>query len=124
MSIMPLRIPAGYAITYNKFYDIDPIIDERDKDRLSNSYYFTEDILQIHTMVVIDGNWVVPEKEKFIIDLGWYPECTSDGDYKLVVVDDHWNEIRSLRSRDRLKIKDTLETWLKEIVDQKLDGFK
>ncbi|MGG3280147.1 hypothetical protein [Paenibacillus solani] len=112
---MPLKIPAGYAITYNNFHNIDPIIDEVNKKRISNSFYFTEDILQIHKMVVVNGNWVVPEEGKIIIDLGWYPECTSNGKYKLVVVDEQWNEIKSMRSKDRLKIRDTLEKWLKEL---------
>jgi len=53
VSLMRIKIPAGYAITYNKFHDVDPIQAEEEDDLLSNWEYFTEDIMQIIRSIMV-----------------------------------------------------------------------
>lgn len=117
---MRLRIPQGFAVGYNKFYDIDLEI-AGDSDILDNWGYFTEDLLQIDKMVLRNGRWEIPREQKCIIDLGWYPDSSRDGQYRLVVANEEWEVHKELSSRDRYVIRDTLEAWLMELNEQ---GFK
>ncbi|WP_272039132.1 hypothetical protein [Paenibacillus sp. JJ-100] len=115
LELIPLKIPAGYAITYNKFYDVEPIRNKDEDDFIENWGYFTEDLLQIVKMKIQKGNWYVPEREdKLLFDLGWYPDSDINGQYVLQLVDENWYEIKSISSRDRLIIKETLEAWMEE----------
>lgn len=120
MGLMRLRIPQGFAVGYNKFYDIDLEI-AGDSDILDNWGYFTEDLLQIDKMVLRNGRWEIPREQKCIIDLGWYPDSSRDGQYRLVVANEEWEVHKELSSRDRYVIRDTLEAWLMELNEQ---GFK
>ncbi|MCZ8520831.1 hypothetical protein [Paenibacillus caseinilyticus] len=104
----------GYAVCYNKFSDVEPIQDE--DGYIQNWEYFTEDILQIVQMRILDGEWGLPREGKIIIDLGWYPDGQPDGQYKLVQVDEHWQVIRETESKDRFLIKNTLEEWLENLL--------
>lgn len=122
-----MKIPAGYAISYNNFHDVDPILAEEDAF-LSNWYYFTEDIMQIRKLENVDGGYVIPESNTYIIDLGWYPDSSLNGEYKLVLVnvdvDRYWNVLKTKRSKNRFEIRDTIETWLRELNNnQPDDGF-
>jgi len=128
VSLMRIKIPAGYAITYNKFHDVDPIQAEEEDDLLSNWEYFTEDIMQIQKLENVNGRYVIPERNTSIIDLGWYPDSSINGEYKLVMVhvdvDEYWNELKTKRSKDRFEIRDTIEIWLRELNNnQPDDGF-
>ncbi len=115
LSLMPLKIPAGYAITYNKFYDVEPILSEDSDYFIKNGYFFTEDLLQITKLKIKKGNWHIPEREDTILfDLGWYPDSDINGHYCLQLVDGNWNEIKSISSKDRFFIKETLEQWMEE----------
>ena len=69
--LQPLRIPAGWTITYTKFHEIDPS-DVPEDDRY---YFLDEDLLQI---------W--HERYNRLLDVGWYPSGNvADGAYGLVV---------------------------------------
>ncbi|MFC3801921.1 hypothetical protein [Cohnella sp. GCM10012308] len=122
---MRLKIPAGYAIAFNKFHDVDPILADGENDFLSNWYYFTEDILMIKKLDIVDGRHVIPETNTFIVDLGWYPDSSFTGEYKLVLVEVHedesWNEIKSLRSKSRFEVRDAIEIWLRLLNNNQLD---
>lgn len=115
---MPLRIPQGYAVCFNEFYDIVPF-SHSDKDFLLVSGYFKEDILQISKMDVEDGRWIIPE-EHLIIDLGWYPDGDPDGQYTLKLAtirkDLDWETIKVHKTRDRFEVRDTIEEWLQEYI--------
>ncbi|MNP60892.1 hypothetical protein D3C76_1560200 [compost metagenome] len=111
---MQLRIPSGYAVTYNKFYDVDPI-SQADSDFIENWEFFTEDLLQIEKIRIKKGAWYVPEKDnRLLFDLGWYPDSSIDGHYKLEVVDGEWNVFKSISTIDRNVIREKLEEWLEE----------
>ncbi|MEO3946304.1 hypothetical protein [Gorillibacterium sp. CAU 1737] len=113
MSLIPLRIPMGFAICFNKFVDVEPIVCKTGDGFIENWQYFTEDILQIEMMNIVDGGWVIPKSEKIIIDLGWYPDGQITGQYRLVQVNESWEVIREIYSKNRYEIRDTIEDWMR-----------
>ncbi|WP_028551083.1 hypothetical protein [Paenibacillus sp. UNC451MF] len=117
MNLMELRIPQGYAIGYNKFCDVEPKLDTEDSTFLANWHYFTEDLLQIYKMGLKNGKWLIPEKgkERIVIDLGWYPDSSAEGEYILVIVNENWNVLKEKRTKDKYEIKETLEDWLEKL---------
>ncbi|EPY06219.1 hypothetical protein PAALTS15_15906 [Paenibacillus alvei TS-15] len=115
MNLMQLKVPAGYAVTYNKFYDIDPILSEGNDYLIENWGFFTEDLLQIVKLKINNGKWYIPENEDALLfDLGWYPDSDINGHYHLQLVDGKWNQIKSISSKDRFLIKVALEEWMEE----------
>jgi hypothetical protein len=121
MKLIELRIPAGFAVCYNNFYDVEPEADENIDGFIKNWHYFTQDLLQINKMKIVKGAWIVPKEgqNKLVIDLGWSPDSSLDGEYILVVVNENWDTLKEKRSRDRFEIKETLETWLELIHSNK-----
>lgn len=117
MKLIELRIPAGFAVCYNKFYDVEPEPNEDGSDFIKNWHYFTQDLLQINKMKIVKGAWIIPkqEEDKLIIDLGWSPDSSMEGEYVLEVVNATWDTLKEKRSRNRFEIKDTLELWLELI---------
>ncbi len=118
MALLPLRIPSGFAICYNRFHDVDPV--ERDDSKvLKNWDYFTEDLLQITKMDVSNGEWIVPLQHKYLIKLGWNPDGEKDGAYTVMVtlVGEAGESVikREFTSKDRFEIRETLENWMKEM---------
>ena len=67
--LQPLRIPAGWFISYNMFSEYDP-----DTDGEEYCFELCEDLLQL-------------KNKNLLIDLGWYPEGDINGNYKLYLVD-------------------------------------
>lgn len=115
MELMQLKIPAGYAITYNKFHDIDPILSTDSNDFIENWEFFTQDLMQIEKLKVRKGQSYIPDRDNTLLfDLGWYPDSDINGEYFLQLVDGYWNEVKSFSSKDRFLIKKTLEEWLEE----------
>ena len=74
--------PYDWKVTYNQFYDFDPL-DDVEIAGVPNKNRFellVQDLLQIKN-----------EKEKLLLDLGWYPEADPDGQFELVVIkNDDW----------------------------------
>lgn len=122
--LMPLRIPAGFAICYNGFHDVEPKITEGNDDVLENWGFFTQDILQIAKMNLKKGLWYIPKKH-LVIDLGWYPDGSKNGNYCLelaIVGEDHsWETLKTKESRARFEIRDKIEQWLQEHI--KLESY-
>jgi len=115
MNLIQLKIPAGYAVAYNEFYDVDPVVSEDSDSLIENWGLFTEDLLQIVKLRINNGKWYIPERENTLLfDLGWYPDSNINGHYRLLLVDGDWNEIKSISSKDRFLIKETLEEWMEE----------
>ena len=77
MKLQSLKIPVGWYIQDNKFYDIPAT-----KENVENiEMYFLEDILQLTN-----------EYRNRLLDLGWYPEGDfENGSFKLVVYDGDFN---------------------------------
>ncbi|MGD8189418.1 hypothetical protein ACQCN2_05375 [Brevibacillus ginsengisoli] len=116
MTLIPLKIPMGFAVCYNKFSDVEPILSKNGDDFIENGKYFTEDILQIVKMEIEDGQWGIPRKNKVILDVGCYPDSSILGQYKLVLVNEHWEVLREMCSKNRFEIRDTLEEWMNNLI--------
>ena len=67
--LQPLRISAGWFVSYNMFSEYDP---ERDDEKYCSE--LCEDLLQL-------------KNRNLLIDLGWYPHGDINGSYKLYLVD-------------------------------------
>lgn len=57
--LQPLRIPSGWLVSYNKFYQVEPG-DELGEDAWM---WFSQDLLQL-----VNQRW------GRLLDLGWYPD--------------------------------------------------
>jgi hypothetical protein len=81
--LQSLKIPTGWTVTWNQFYDIEPN---------SNIYLdglpdgdvwelFLQDLLQLKHF-----------NKNIILDLGWTPEANPEGSYLLqVIADEDWS---------------------------------
>ena len=103
IKLQPLRIPAGWKVNYNKFFDIEPS-DLQEND--INWIDFTEDILQMEYKY---------KDIYIIIDLGWYPDIDPNGNFRLVVVkDEGWEKpLVEILTKNKMEIVENLENLLK-----------
>lgn len=106
--LQPLRIPAGWRVTFNGFHKLD-------NDSLAPSSElwecFREDLLQLEH-----------EQHQIIIDLGWYPESQPTGSFRAVAIRrfaDHeritesWDQpLAHATSRSRIEVVAVIEQWL------------
>ncbi|MCR8979551.1 hypothetical protein [Brevibacillus laterosporus] len=103
VKLQPFRIPSAWKVDYNTFIELDPkILDEAD----SKWMHFTEDLLQIsHSRYPI------------LVDVGWYPEGNSHGEYGLEVIKDHdWsNPLESFSTNDKDEMVAKIEQLLQII---------
>lgn len=105
LKLQELRIPAGWFVSYNQFYDIAPSEEAVE----SIDTVFTQDILQF--------------ENKFrnrLIDLGWYPEGDyRNGAYRLVVYEGDFlgNLLYELTSRDKREIVSEINRLLSQVTD-------
>ncbi|CAM3956321.1 hypothetical protein VA7868_01063 [Vibrio aerogenes CECT 7868] len=76
MYLVPLKVPAGWEVKWNHFYDIRAE-DQRLEDGLID-YPFCEDML-----------YMTHQGRMRAIDLGWYPECDPEGAYHLILLQGH-----------------------------------
>ncbi|SHK35829.1 hypothetical protein SAMN02745163_03668 [Clostridium cavendishii DSM 21758] len=116
MELMALKIPTGYAICHNNFYDVEPEISDDGTDIIDNWGCFTEDILQINKMILKNGQWCCDYTTCIVIDLGWYPDGDINGEYGLVLAkvnkDHSWDIIKKAHSKNRFEIRDIIEEWM------------
>lgn len=116
--LVSLRIPRGWTVNFNEFYEVSP------EDFINNDYEnrweFKQGIYQA----------VQPDRRR-ILDLGWYPEFSCDGEYSLMLVEqfdegqdvevDPWmNPILRIDSRDIKVIIEQIEIVMKEVSEGKL----
>src|SRR5258705_2985476 len=112
--LQPLRIPSGWSVKWNKFYDVEPKF--KSYDQLS--WCFDED------MLYIINDWL-----QVAVDLGWYPSFKSPGSFGLVAVrlDEDASKpgasrespLRKFRTRSKEKVVRTLERWMEWYANQK-----
>jgi hypothetical protein len=110
--LMRFRMPAGWTIGFNHFYDVDPIY--RDDGSIVNWYEgFVEDVLWIQECRFINGEHRCPERECMQIDIHW-----SAGHYTATLTyisASGLNHDEHLSSSDRYQIRDKIESWLADI---------
>lgn len=103
--LQKLKIPEGWLIEYNQFYDVFP------SEETVNSVdtVFNEDILQF-----------THKSRNRLIDLGWYPEGDfSRGAFGLVVYEGDFNGtlLYNLRTRSKEEVVSVINRLLGEITE-------
>ena len=109
--LQPLRIPTGWTMLFNKLEDVEPEeLQEQDRRWL---FLFTEDILLMRANMHRRKNGKL-EEQKLMIDLGWYPDGESTGNFRLVaVLNDNWEyPLLKFSSRSKVEIVNRIEKWL------------
>ncbi|HEY2491731.1 MAG TPA: hypothetical protein VGI33_02210 [Paenibacillus sp.] len=71
--LVPLRIPSGWTVNYNEFREVKA--DEFINDDNENRWEFSEAIFQFNHI------------NNRILDLGWYPEHSCKGNYRLKLIE-------------------------------------
>lgn len=98
ITLIALRIPAGWAVTYNDTFANAPF-DVRD-GQLVHAQSFKEDLLQIrrtrrHGPLEVDF-------DGWLLDVGWYPSFDPAGHYRLTLVSGGFdNVLLTVQSRNR-----------------------
>ncbi len=93
---MPLRIPTGWSVRWNGFF-------EAEDPRCTES----EDLLWLNQIDASTG-----ASTGSFIDLGWYG-TREEGTFRLVLLEGDWDhELNRFESRDRLAVVQELERWL------------
>ena len=107
-----LEIPSDWEIRRNEFYDIDPIDDISDDDKLTN-IYIQEDMLLL-------------EKGNYLLDLGWYGSDNLNNQttgYMLVFFrGENWNNCELLELI-RTQSKNIIVESINEILKAATEGF-
>jgi hypothetical protein len=101
--LQPLRIPAGWKVTYSKLHEIDPAL-VSDDDRY---WFLDEDLLQMRH-----------DDYNRLLDVGWYPSGNiAEGAYGLVVYegDFHGRLLFEHRTPSRSELVAEVERLLKEV---------
>jgi hypothetical protein len=105
ISLQSLKIPTGWTVTWNQFYDIEPI---------SNIYcdglpdgdvweLFLQDLLQLKQI-----------NKSIILDLGWIPEANPEGSYHLqIIANEDWSTpILVYRSKNKIEVVEKINNLL------------
>ena len=104
----PLRVPAGWEVSYNDFYEVDSAeVDESDRHAV-----LKEDLLQMKQ-----------ERLNRLLDVGWYPSGNlAEGAYGLVVYEGDFSGglLFELRTPDRSRLVAEVERLLQEVCDGRL----
>jgi len=105
LELQELKIPAGWFISYNQFYNISPSEETVD----SVDTVFIEDILQFTN-----------DSRNRLIDLGWYPEGDfTIGAYGLVVYEGDFRGklLYELKSKSKQEIVSEINRLLLDITE-------
>src|SRR5438552_2819501 len=106
--LQPLRIPAGWAVSYSKLHEIDPA-----NVRVDDRYWFLdEDLLQMRH-----------DRFNRLLDVGWYPSGDSaEGAYGLVIYegDFHGRLLFEYRTPSHSKLIAEIERLLEEMSEGRL----
>jgi len=103
VNVHALRIPTGWSIDKNNFWEIDPINLGEDDDTW---FMFTDSLLQLHH-----------QKKSVILDMGWKPDISPEGNFVVVIlINEDWDKpIERFESKNYTEVIDYIETKLFEI---------
>jgi hypothetical protein len=118
--LMRLKVPRGWAVLDNKFYDTDPIPGEAPDSFIENwDEGFIEDVMWIQEAIISDsGHFRLPETDHFNIDISWRPDSRMEGQYYASLAWSGNNELRNIalfESKDRFAIRDKIEFWMEDV---------
>lgn len=113
---MRLRVPPGWAVSDNKFYDTDP---EYDEEGLITNWHegFMEDVLWIQEIRYSDGRYQAPDTGCFHIDLSWRSGTYIAKLLHVTKTEDQPDVV--FESTDRFEIRDKIEFWLESCRNKK-----
>ncbi|GAA0137040.1 hypothetical protein YSY43_38810 [Paenibacillus sp. YSY-4.3] len=103
LNIHPLRIPAGWSVSKNNFWGIDPHNLDPDDDIW---FMFTDSLLQLYY-----------QKKSIILDMGWKPDISPEGSFLvLILINEDWDKpIDRFESKNYAEVIEFIETKLLEI---------
>jgi len=118
--LMRLKVPRGWAVLDNKFYDTEPIPSEGSDPFIENwDEGFIEDVMWIQEAVISDsGHSILPETNYFNIDISWRPDSRIEGQYYASLAWCSDNELRNIvlfESKNRFDIRDKIEFWMEDV---------
>jgi len=106
MKLMPLRIPSGWCVVFNKFVELPPAVDVTPADR---DAYLSQDILSMLSTTYSGDDWRTGE-DSLILDLGWYEPRGVGGLYRLVLLKGSWDEVViSVEDADQYVVRDCID---------------
>ena len=121
VKLIPLRIPQGWTVLENSFYDDEEIIIGKD-GWIENYLAHKEDILCIQKSTYNNEKGYFIDMDNYTIDLGWYPDMDPKGAYKLVLLKSSWdNRLLEFKSKDKEEIKRVLEACLDHLSHLEFD---
>lgn len=105
-----LRVPEGFVIMYNTFFDVEPPIGNF---KSSDWWYFKESLLYICYM---------KSDPKILLDLGWYPEFDPEGKFAIQVFKEDFSgeQLVDFESRSKKEIVDKINEILKDIAEGRI----
>jgi hypothetical protein len=105
ISLQPLRIPAGWNVVSNNFFDVEP------GDNIYINGLPDGDIWELFLQ---DMLLLRDERNQLLLDLGWQPEADPNGNYSLILIknEDWSNPIASHESQSKSEIVDKINSWL------------
>jgi hypothetical protein len=118
MNLVALRIPPGWAVTYNRFYeaqlDINP-----ETGQLDNWHLFTNRLLNIHLLPLQSS--AINHKHSLLIEVGWLPDGDVDGAYHVALVAnterETWQQLLQYSHLERKLIVDKMAEWMELVND-------
>jgi hypothetical protein len=117
--LIPIRIPAKWAVTYNSFYDDEMIVENGE---IHNFLSFKEDVLLLEECKYSEEGKIVIDEDGYFLDLGWYPDSNPNGEYKLRLLRSNWdNTLLEYTSKSKEKVVQAIESCLETIVRNRLD---
>ncbi|MFF3911947.1 hypothetical protein ACFYZB_00480 [Streptomyces sp. NPDC001852] len=109
---MPLRIPSGWAVVFNKFVELPPPAEVTPEDR---DAYLSQDILSMMKTAYSGEGWRT-QANSLIIDLGWYVPAGSDGFYRLCVLRGSWDDVLiTVEDADQYVVRDRIDLILERL---------
>lgn len=108
IKLQPLRVPAGWHVTQNVFFEVDP-----DPSKTIN-YPPQKSVL---TLFLQDMFHAKHNHYDIVVDVGWVPDEDPAGSFIVQAIrgTDWDNPIDELMSRDRLTIAQKLEAILLDV---------
>ncbi|MDG0875579.1 hypothetical protein L5D93_25415 [Paenibacillus thiaminolyticus] len=103
LNIHAMRIPTGWLVNKNNFWEIDPCNLDPDDDIW---FMFTDSLLQLHY-----------QKKSITLDMGWRPDFSPEGNFLVVIlINEDWDKpIERFESNNYIEVIEFIETKLLEI---------
>jgi hypothetical protein len=108
LTYQPLRVPAGWTMSYSSFYEVDPGSEVHVKGLPEGSAWalFNQDMLQMS-----NAHYDV------VLDMGWVPDQDPNGSFVVQVIrgTDWDNPLAEFESRSRPDVVQWIESILRDV---------